>query len=211
MVGNLQVFLGRDVFNHYAATLQGTPELLWTVRVVMLCAVVAHIYSAATLVMRSSRARPVAYKKRRWLGETYAVRTMRVGGIILLGFIVYHLLHLTVGVEALGAAGGEKFAHCHWEDHSFHCDAYDNLVYGFQVWWIALIYMIPQVFLGMHLTHGVWSMTRTLGLSNPRFDGLARKAAISIGVLVTVGNIAIPLAVLLGFVNEHGTFLVGAN
>jgi succinate dehydrogenase / fumarate reductase cytochrome b subunit len=194
MGGNLQVFLGPDVFNAYAASLQGNAPLLWGVRLTLLAAVSAHIYSAVALTLRSKAARPQGYKERKFLSGSYAARTMKFGGIVLLAFIVYHLLHLTVG------AAHPSFEHCHLENGHLACSAYHNLTVGLSNPLVAGFYMLAQVFLGMHLAHGVWSLARTLGLSNPRYDALARKAAWTFGGLVSGGNIVIALACLLGIV-----------
>jgi succinate dehydrogenase / fumarate reductase cytochrome b subunit len=211
MVGNLQVYLGPKVFNHYAETLQGTPELIWTVRLVMLGAIVAHIASATTLVLRARAARPVGYQSVVWLADSYAVRTMRWGGVILLMFIVFHLLHMTVGVEALGAAGNETFQHCHWSGDEFECEAYANLVFGFSNPLVVGFYSLAQVFLGMHLAHGVWSMARTLGFDNPRFDTQLRRIAIAVGGAIAIGNISIPVSVLTGIVTPTSAPLYTAD
>lgn len=195
MAGNLQVFLGPEVINEYGEMLQGNLELLWIARLGLLAAVGAHIYSAAVLTLRSKAARPVAYKTRKWNADTYAVRTMRVGGIILFFFIIYHLLHLTVG------SVHPDFVHCSPDPAGgLDCDPYHNLVTGLSVWWVAAFYIVAQVFLGMHLAHGVWSLCRTLGLNSPRYDAIVRTGAKAFGALVAVGNISIPLAILTGLV-----------
>ncbi len=197
MAGNLQVFLGPEAINEYGAMLQGNKELLWGARLGLLAMVTAHIYSAVTLTMRSKAARPVAYKQRKWNSDTYAVRTMRVGGIILLGFIVFHLLHLTAG------AVHPDFVHCSaGAAGELVCDPYHNLTTGLSGgwWWAAAFYIVAQVFLGMHLAHGVWSLCRTLGLNNPRYDVLIRRGARAFGGLVAGGNIAITLSILTGIV-----------
>ena len=195
LAGNLQVFLGPEVFNSYAETLQSNKALVWTARTGLLGMVLAHIGSAGTLVVRSRSARPVGYKSRKWLSGRYAVRTMRFGGIVLIAFIVYHLLHLTVG------AAHPDFTHCVPAGHGkLDCDAYRNLTVGLSDPGVAIFYIIAQLALGMHLAHGVWSMCRTLGLGNPRFDGIARGAAWTFGGLVAAGNISIAVACLAGIV-----------
>jgi succinate dehydrogenase / fumarate reductase, cytochrome b subunit len=195
MLGNLQLYMGAPTFNHYGNTLQSMGELLWLARLGLLAAVVGHIASAAALVKRSRAARPVAYKKHALQSPDYAARTMRFGGLIVFLFIVYHLLHLTAGVvhpdfvhyEAAAGGGVEG-------------DAFHNVVAGFQVWWVSLFYVVAQVALGLHLAHGAWSGLRTLGLDNPRYDGLVRKGALAFAALITIGNCSIPLAVLFGIV-----------
>lgn len=195
LAGNLQIFLGREAFNSYASMLQSNQALIWTARVGLLGVVFAHMGSAISLVLRSKAARPVGYKTRKWLSGHYAVRTMRFGGVVLLAFIVYHLLHLTAGVVH------PDYTHCVPAGHGkVDCDAYHNLTVGLKNPGVAVFYMISQVALGMHLAHGVWSMARTLGLGNPRFDSMARAIAWTFGGLVAAGNISIAIACLAGIV-----------
>ena len=194
MLGNLQVYLGSGPFNHYGDLLQSQREIVWLARFALLGAVVAHIGSAVVLTRRSMAARPVAYKTHALQSPDYAARTMRFGGLIVLLFIVYHLLHLTAGVvhpdfvEYVPYEGGMKG------------DAFHNVVSAFQVWWVTAFYVVAQVALGMHLAHGAWSGLRTLGLDNPRYDVLVRNGSVAFGALITIGNCSIPLAVLFGIV-----------
>jgi len=195
MVGNLQVFLGEHTYNHYAQMLQGNPEIVWIARFALLGAVVAHMGSAITLTMRSKAARPKGYKEKKWLAGSYATRTMRFGGVVLLAFIVFHLAQFTIA-----GVGVEGFRHCEWVGNEFTCYAYQNFVAGFQNPAIVGFYVVAQAFLGMHLAHGVWSMLRTLGMSNPRHDALARQAATLFGVVIFMGNAIMPVAVIAGFI-----------
>jgi succinate dehydrogenase / fumarate reductase cytochrome b subunit len=195
MAGNLQVFLGADVFNAYAESLQSNRALVWTVRIGLLGLIFAHMGSAARLVMRSAAARPVGYKDKKWLSGRYAVRTMRFGGVVLLAFIVYHLLHLTVG------AVHPDFTHCVPAGHGkLDCDAFHNLTVGLKNPGVAFFYIVAQLALGLHLAHGVWSLARTLGLSNPRYDGMVRSGAWLFGGLITAGNTSIAIACMAGLV-----------
>lgn len=194
MLGNLQVFLGAEKFNAYAAMMQGNP-LLWPARIGLLGMIFAHMGSAGALVLRSNKARPTGYKSHQWLSGSYAVRTMRFGGVVLLAFIVYHLLHMT-----LGSVHGE-FRHCMADGKGgLTCFAFQNLVNGLKNPAVAGAYIVAQVALGLHLAHGVWSLCRTLGLGNPRYDLLARRAALTFGGLITAGNCAIAIAIVAGLV-----------
>jgi succinate dehydrogenase / fumarate reductase cytochrome b subunit len=195
MVGNLQIFIGADALNTYAAMMQGNQGPLWVARLGLLGAIGAHIWSAVKLTIAAKGARPVAYKKRSWFDERYAVRTMRVGGMIVGAFIVFHLLHFTVGYFEGG------FQHCADINGVFTCFAYQNVIGGFANPLVGVFYIVAQVFLGLHLTHGVWSMTRTLGFGNPRFDLIARKVAMVVGLIITIGNCSIPVAVMAGYLN----------
>lgn len=202
MIGNLQVFLGPDTYNHYAETLQGNPEIVWIARMGLLGAVFAHIGSAIALVKRSRAARPTGYAERSWFGQTYAVRTMRVGGFILIAFIAFHLAQFTVA-----GVGVEGFKHCEWVGDDFTCYAYQNFVKGFQNPAVVGFYVVAQVFLGLHLAHGAWSMLRTLGLSNPRYVDVAQKGAVAFGVIIALGNIIMPIAAMAGILPETSSIL----
>jgi succinate dehydrogenase / fumarate reductase, cytochrome b subunit len=192
MVGNLKLYLGSVHLNEYAHWLRalGTPAMpetgaLWVTRLLLVVAVVLHIHSAYSVTMMSRESRPVGYRDRRSVASTYAARTMRWGGVIILLFVIYHLLHLTTGQ-----------AH-----HDFvKDDPYHNVVAGFRVWWIAAIYIIANLALGLHLYHGVWSMFNSLGLNHPKFNLWRRHFATVFALVITLANISFPLAVLTGVV-----------
>jgi succinate dehydrogenase / fumarate reductase cytochrome b subunit len=192
MIGNLKLYLGAEHMNDYAHWLRAVgapavPEsgLLWIARLVLLAAVVLHIHSAWSLTMMNKAARPVGYHDRTFEKATYASRTMRWGGIIILLFVIYHLLHLTFGN-----------AHPSFVP----ADPYHNVVAGFRVWWVSAFYIVANLALGLHLFHGVWSMFNSLGLTNPRFETWRRNFATAFAVIVTVGNVSFPVAVLLGII-----------
>jgi succinate dehydrogenase / fumarate reductase cytochrome b subunit len=109
-------------------------------------------------------------------------------GPILLGFILFHLAHLTLGVTP------GDYAHS-------HTDVYSNVVRGFSIWWVSLLYIVSMLALGLHLFHGVWSMFQSLGWNHPTYNARLMRAALGVTLLVTLGNISIPLAVLLGIVH----------
>lgn len=192
MVGNLKLYMGPEHLNEYAHFLRamGTPAmpetgLLWISRLVLLVSVVFHIHSAYALTMMNRDARPVGYRSREYVKASYAARTMRWGGIIILLFVIYHLLHLTTGQ-----------AH-----RSFiKDDVYHNVVTGFQVWWVAAIYIIANLALGLHLYHGVWAMFSSVGVTHQRFDNWRRTFATAFAVIITAANISFPLTVLTGLV-----------
>jgi succinate dehydrogenase / fumarate reductase cytochrome b subunit len=187
LIGNLQVYLGPEALNHYAVFLRTVLHGagLWMARAVLLAAVILHIWSATSLTLESRRARPVGYREQKWKESTYASRTMRWSGVILLLFIVYHLLHMTTGTAHPSFVEG---------------DVYHNFVTGFQSVPISIAYIVAMIALGLHLRHGVWSMFQTLGVSHPRYIGFAHAAAWFFAILVVVGNISFPIAVLAGIV-----------
>jgi succinate dehydrogenase / fumarate reductase, cytochrome b subunit len=206
MYGNTKMYQGPEVFNEYAAGLReighpvfGHEHLLWIARLVLLGSVVLHIWSATTLTLQSRKtvaANAVGGTKRYGAKKRqtgYAAYTMRFGGLLILLFIIYHLLHLTFGAVGFGA--GE---YRHPENGEYF--VYNNVVLGFQNPLVSGFYILTMVFLGLHLFHGVWSMFQTLGLNNAKYTGLLRGLAVLIAVLVTVGNISFPIAVMAGIV-----------
>ncbi|MFN7961996.1 MAG: succinate dehydrogenase cytochrome b subunit [Thermoanaerobaculia bacterium] len=203
MAGNLKMYLGREAFNHYAAGLRelGQPffphgGLLWVARGVLLAAVVAHIGSAWLLTRQAQRARATRYQRHAYAQADYAVRTMRWGGVILLLFVVYHLLHLTLGVVHPSFTHPETLP---GGTEAYH--AYENLVAGFAGHpLVALAYMAANLALGFHLYHGIWSAGRSLGLGTASSDALWRRAALLVAFVVTAGNLSFPIAVLCGVV-----------
>jgi succinate dehydrogenase / fumarate reductase, cytochrome b subunit len=158
---------------------------IWIARAVLLLAVILHIWSATSLTLSNRAARPVGYRERRWTESTYASRTMRWSGVILLLFIVYHLLHFTVGSVHPDFVPG---------------DVYHNFVTGFRSVPVSLFYILAMIFLGLHIRHGFWSMFQTLGVSHPRYIRLAHIGAWIFAAIIVIGNVSFPLAVLAGIV-----------
>jgi succinate dehydrogenase / fumarate reductase cytochrome b subunit len=188
MIGNLQVFLPihpdePHALDEYAAFLDETAHgaLKWGNRVLLLVALVLHIRAFRLLAVRAGAARPQDYAGRQNLASTLMSRTMRISGPILFVFIVFHLLHFTVGIDAISAYEYGK--------------VYDNVKAGFSNPVLVAVYVVAMLALGPHLAHGGYSMFRSLGLSDRGTAELARNVAIGLAALVTVANISIPIFV----------------
>jgi succinate dehydrogenase / fumarate reductase, cytochrome b subunit len=183
MVSNLLVFQGPEAIDGYAVSLREFGPLLWVARIGLLLAAILHIVAAAQLTRLRSVARPVGYEKLDPQVSTLGARTIRIGGVVLALFIVFHLLHLTIGT-----------VHPDFRElQPFH-----NMMVGFQYWWVVAIYLIAMVFLGLHLYHGVWSSFRSLGVSRATFHPLRRRAALALAVIVWLGFSIIPVAIIAG-------------
>jgi succinate dehydrogenase / fumarate reductase, cytochrome b subunit len=187
MLGNLQVFIGRERMNAYAAFLKSTGELLWLARAILLAAVVLHIVAAVQLTRLDRAARTVSYARKEPQASTVASRTMPWGGLALLLFIVFHLLHFTTGTVRPAPFS--------------HADVYANVVGGFRIWWVTALYVLAMIALALHLYHGTWSSFRTLGLSRPSPDPFRRRAAAVVTFLVWLGFTVVPLAVFARLVS----------
>jgi succinate dehydrogenase / fumarate reductase cytochrome b subunit len=193
MLGNLKIFFGPHDFDSYAAWLRtiGEPVLhdawfLWIQRAVLLAVVVLHIVCAAQLSKRDLAARPTRYAHGQRARAGFATRTMRWGGIILALFIVWHLLDLTVGVANPDFEKGRP---------------YHNVVADFQVWWINIIYIVAVLMVGLHINHGFWSASQTLGLNHPARDRAIRTVGTTLAVTITAGFLAVPIGVMTGLVS----------
>ncbi|MER5495816.1 MULTISPECIES: succinate dehydrogenase [unclassified Streptomyces] len=193
MLGNLKIFFGADEFNHYAHWLRtlGEPFLhyewaLWIVRLVLVAAVVLHAVSAYQLSRRDIRARPAKYVHRRPRAG-YATRTMRWGGIILGLFIVWHILDLTTGTAH---PGGFQPGH-----------PYQNVVDTFSTWYGNTVYIAAVLALGFHVRHGFWSAAQTLGAGNAARDRALKALANALALVLTLGFISVPVAVMTGVVS----------
>lgn len=196
MIGNLQIFLPPEAINVYAYFLHHIlpVEVLWVVRLGLLAAVAVHIWMAVLLKIENKAARPEEYDVNKWVRAAPAARYMIWSGIILLSFIIFHLLHLTVQnvhpeYQALRYMLGDKDTQ----------DVYAMLIYGFssKFWYIPAFYIVSMVMLAWHLSHGVSSMFQSLGWRNEVWRGRLDKIAIAYGVIVFLGFAAIPASVLL--------------
>lgn len=192
MLGNLQIFLGQEAVNRYASFLKSVPELLWPARITLLLITIVHIVVAVQLVIENRRARGTDYKEKKSLGATLASRSMALSGLIVLGFIIYHLLHFTLGVT-----NPEFF---HFQDHLGRHDVYNMMVRSFQVPYISAIYVIGVGLLCFHLSHGIESMFHSLGIIKNSYHQPLRWFARGFALFLFVGMSSIPVAVLLGLV-----------
>lgn len=186
MAGNLQIFLGPEVMDHYAEMLHGTVEILWPARIILLVSVVLHIWASISLSKVKRDARPVAYVKHTNIASSWASRTMMLSGPIVAFFVVFHLLHLTTGTIQPA-----PFMPLH---------AYENLVNGFSVVWVAILYIAVMIFIGFHLSHGIWSLFQSLGFNHPRYTPALKKFAAIFSWILIAGFISVPIAVLTGLV-----------
>lgn len=189
MLGNLQIYLpnAEEALKNYAKLLRTSEELLWAVRIGLLSAFLLHIVTIAQLYGINKRARPQAYVKKEPTISTFASRTMYVSGPILLFFVLYHLSHLTTGTT-----------HPNYEE----MNPYHNLVYGFRQPLASAFYIIAMTMLGAHLTHGVWSMFQSVGFNHPKYREGLRNFATAAAAAISLGNISIPVCVLLGIIGK---------
>lgn len=194
MAGNLQIFAGRDSINAYAKFLKSNPGLLWSARAGLLVLVIAHIITAVQLVSENREARPVAYEKGRPTAASLASRTIFISGLIIFAFVVYHLLHFTFGVT------DPEYLQLHDPTDPLRHDVYGMMVQGFSNPVVSAFYIISMGLLCLHLSHGVSSMFQSLGIRNRSNLRAIHRVARIAAVIIFIGNVSIPIAILAGVV-----------
>ncbi len=195
MVGNLKIFSGPTEINDYSRFLRtvaypefGNGQLLWIVRFVLLACVLLHIVSAVQLTRMNWRARPVGYRERKDIETSWGARTMRWGGLLVAVFIVFHIMHFTLGVVGFRPGQFE------------HLAVYQNVVAGFVMWPIALFYIVAMGALCLHLDHGIWSAFQTLGWSTADNTRSLRIFSRIAALVIFAGFVSVPVAVWAGWV-----------
>jgi succinate dehydrogenase / fumarate reductase cytochrome b subunit len=198
MIGNLKIFIGPEDLDHYAESLRTLlypifPKtgVLWLFRIGLSAMAIIHIWSATVLALRNRNARgSIRYeKKREYAAANYATRTMLWGGVLIALFVIYHLADLTIG-----SANPEYVAG----------DVYNNVIYSFERWPVALFYVVTMVFLALHIYHGAWSLFQSLGMANTRYNVWRRWLAVALALAILIGNSSIPIAVQLGILTVSG-------
>jgi succinate dehydrogenase / fumarate reductase cytochrome b subunit len=198
MIGNLKMYLGPTHFNEYAEFLRNLlvpimprTVVLWLLRIGLILAVAVHIHAAMSLTRMNHNARSVKYQSARdYQIASFASRTMRWTGSIVALFVLWHLADLTWGtVNAVGTNG--PFV---------RGEAYQNVVRSLDRVPVAILYIVANIALGIHLFHGVWSLFQSMGWNNPRFNKWRRQLATAFAALIVVGNVSFPIAVLANIV-----------
>lgn len=198
MVGNLQVFAGPEKLNQYAHFLQSLGGALWVIRGGLLLIFVLHIWAALKVSAASRAARPVPYAaKKDDLVTTYAAKTMMVSGVIVALFVVYHVLHFTTGSIDFAGSYGQltKLA-----DGTEVPDVYAMVIGGFQNIPTSLTYIIANIVLAVHLSHGAASLLQTFGFRNKHNKDTVKKFGIGVGLIIGIGNVIMPLTIMMGLV-----------
>jgi succinate dehydrogenase / fumarate reductase, cytochrome b subunit len=186
VLANLLVFQGPSRINAYSAFLHGTGGALWAARLVLFGSLLLHVVAAVQLAARRGEARPVAYAGgRKPQVSTWASRSIRWGGGLILVFLIYHILHFTIGTAHPDFVEG---------------DPYHNVATGFHHPVVVGVYLVALAAVGLHLYHGVWSSGRSLGMSPPSPNPLRRTVAMVLALLVWLGFTVIPLAVYAGVI-----------
>ena len=191
LAGNLTAFGGKEIFNHYAEALKGNAPLLWAVRSALILGFPIHILTAIRTAALNRSARPVGYAFANKAPAALAAKTMLISGLLVMTFFAYHLAHFTwhlTGPQPTALLANGNY------------DAYTMLVMGFQQPLIAGLYIVGQLLLATHLSHGIYSMCQHLGLWGTKWTPFLKTAANAIAWGICVLFSAIPAGVLFGVI-----------
>lgn len=192
MIGHLGMFSGRDHYNAYAHFLQGLGGLKWIARGGLLTIFVVHMITGISLARANAAARPQKYVVQRYTRTTFYARTMALTGLVVLAFIVYHLMHFT-----LGWIQPDYFHHL---DDKGRYDAYSMFVLGFKNTGILISYLVAVTLLCLHLAHGAGSWLQSLGLNHPKYAGITKNAGPALALILIAGYLAPPLGVAFNLI-----------
>ena len=87
--------------------------------------------------------------------DSWSAKNMLVLGVIILGFICFHLTHFWAKMQL-----PEMFGVGNYENNPY---LLLNVTFG--KWWVLVLYIIWFAAVGLHLVHGFWSMFQTVGWS----------------------------------------------
>ena len=185
LIGNLQIFEGAEVFNAYPETLHQYPTLLWSARILLITAFVLHIFTAVYLSAKNKAARPIPYENKKSIAASMASRTMLLGGLVILGFLLFHLAHLTW-----------RWVFPEYAD----LDLYSLTILSFQNIFVTGFYVLAQIFLCMHLSHGFSSAAQTLSLTRWHANYFRIFGRV-FALILCLSYVSIPVSIWLGFLH----------
>ena len=205
MIGNLHLYEGPIQVNAYGEALRDlgghlVPRtlLLWLLRVGLIVFFALHIHSAVSLTRLNESSNARYQGGRDYIAANFASRTMKWSGPIILLYLVFHLADLTWG----------------WflDEDYVRGDVYHNVVESMSSLPVAIIYVVANVVLAIHIFHGAWSMFQSLGMNSPKFNPMRRGIAATLAGVILVGNLSFPIAVQTGLIDEDNrTSEIGAT
>lgn len=200
LTGNLLIFAGPESLNKYAQSLRDLGALLWIARIGLIASVAGHIALTLKLTARNNAARPERYVAQKPVNSTIYSRTMTYTGLGILGFVVFHLLHYTFGKIQPAEYNNVWILN---DGRTVH-DVYSMVVAGFSNPIYTGVYIVCVTFVLMHLSHAIASSIQTLGFNHPRYYSQLKNASNGLSLILWIGYVSIPLAVLLKYITPLG-------
>lgn len=176
LAGNLTLFIGPDAFTAYVSGLESLGPLVVLAETGLIGMALVHIGTGLLLFYRNLRARPVRYRVHKAAGgRTIGSATMPYTGLIILGFVLFHLVDFTIADKTGTTLYG------------IVASAFANPVH-------AGFYIVMMMAVAIHVSHGFWSLFQTLGISHPKYTVPIRALGIAVSVVIGIGFGLIPIA-----------------
>lgn len=208
MAGNLLVYKGQDALNAYGKFLKDQGPLLWVARFGLLAIFVVHVVLAFRLTRRNRQARPIPYQVSRTLRASTPSKFMWLTGLVILAFVIFHIAHYTLGIihqvpvkNPLTGNEVQKDMLSLLDSKGRH-DVYGMVILAFRQPIISVLYIVAQLLLAFHLYHGASSMFQSLGVNHSRYNWLFQKFGLVVALIIGIGNISMPLTIMLGLVGQ---------
>lgn len=209
--GNMLIYAGADAINSYSEFLHSLGPILWIARIVLLLALILHIWTSIVLRISNNDANPQKYAVKRYIKAKLTSRTMLWTGIAVFLFVVYHVSHLTLHVtnpehvaKQLYIPHGVYFASNTGASFAIaRTDVFRMVVLGFQNPIISICYIIAVTIVGFHLNHAIQSMFQTLGLNHPKYFPTIQKTSVALSFIITLSLISIPVSVMLKLIGGN--------
>lgn len=193
--GNLTLLLtGGAAYNRLAHFLNSLGILLYIIEFILLALTVFHVVVGISIKLNTLQARPVGYSQIKSAGnpskQSISSRSMIVTGLVLLGFLIWHLSTFKFGSYYSTTINGEEMRDLsRLVLEKFHYPAY------------AFGYTGVMIMLGVHLRHGIWSAWQSIGVLNSKISPGVYAIALISSFLIAVGFIALPLSIYFGLIS----------
>ncbi|MFA5503890.1 MAG: succinate dehydrogenase cytochrome b subunit [Vulcanimicrobiota bacterium] len=197
LIGNLLLLVGPKAFNDYAYFLEhmfhGAGLIVAEVGLIVLF--LSHAWSGYSVWRRKWEARQYGYAVPGDAGgvskKSVSSNTMLWTGILLLGFVIWHVLQFKFGIidretNRQVLVNGVEMR-----------DLYGLVIDTFAspVW--TGVYLIIMAALGFHLWHGAWSAFQSLGLANANYLPTITRVAHGLAALLAFGFLFLPAYIML--------------
>lgn len=145
---------------------------------------IVHIIYATILTIGNLKARgtqgyAVSHKGE---ADSWAAKNMFVLGIIIVGFLAFHLTHFWAEMQLKNFIGIEET-----NPNVLMSQTFGNI-------WILLAYIIWFIALWFHLSHGFWSAFQSVGLNNSKWLDRLKNGATIFATIIVSGFIIVAIS-----------------
>ena len=186
MLANMLILFSADAYNKYSHALITNP-LVYLAEALLVLTLLLHIIYGVKLTIENRKAK--AHKSARPTNGPKAPRFqskfMIYHGTLILAFVITHLATFKFGTYYTTTIDGVEMR----DLHRLVIEVFQSPVYV--VW-----YLVALVFVGLHLSHGLWSSLSTLGFYHPERSATLNTIGYIYAAVVAAGFMSQPIYVL---------------